>query len=49
MNHIMSTIPMNRAGEPQDMVGACIFLASDESSFMTGTHIIIDGGVVGLR
>lgn len=35
---------LNRIGKPQDVVGAVVFLASDESSFMTGTHLFIDGG-----
>ena len=49
MEYMMPTIPMKRAGEPEDMVGACLFLASDESSYMTASQIIVDGGVTGLR
>lgn len=37
-------IPLGRAGRPQDMVGAAVFLASDESAWTTGTTITVDGG-----
>lgn len=37
-------IPLNRAGETADVAPAFLFLASDESSFMTGQTLIIDGG-----
>ena len=37
-------IPLDRAGVPEDHVAAALLLASDESSWMTGTEIIIDGG-----
>jgi NAD(P)-dependent dehydrogenase (short-subunit alcohol dehydrogenase family) len=36
--------PMGRYGEPEELVGACIWLASEASSFVTGTVIPIDGG-----
>jgi NAD(P)-dependent dehydrogenase (short-subunit alcohol dehydrogenase family) len=36
--------PLKRMGEPEDMVGAAIFLASDAASFVTGQIIYIDGG-----
>lgn len=35
---------LNRIGKPDDVLGAVVFLASDESSFITGTHLFIDGG-----
>ncbi len=40
----VSRIPLGRAGQPEDMVGAAIFLASDESAWMTGTTVTVDGG-----
>ncbi|HEY3272832.1 MAG TPA: glucose 1-dehydrogenase [Methanocella sp.] len=37
-------IPMKKAGEPSDLAGAVVFLASDASDYMTGQSIYIDGG-----
>ncbi|KAG6851283.1 hypothetical protein H0H93_011719 [Arthromyces matolae] len=36
--------PMGRMGEPEDLAGAIVFLASDASKFMTGSEIRVDGG-----
>lgn len=36
--------PVERLGTPQDVASAAVFLASDESSFITGTDLLVDGG-----
>lgn len=41
---IINSTPMGRMGKPEDLQGALIFLASDESRFVTGTTTIVDGG-----
>ena len=39
-------LPLRRFGEPDDIAGAAVFLASDAGAWMTGQHITIDGGTV---
>lgn len=41
---LISLVPMKRFGKPHEIAYGTIFLASDESSFMTGTDLVIDGG-----
>lgn len=41
---ILSKIKLGRVGEIEDLMGPVVFLASDASALMTGTHLIIDGG-----
>ncbi len=41
---IVSTIPMGRMGEPEEVAKAALFLASEESSFVTGIELFVDGG-----
>ena len=38
-------IPLNRVGRPQDISNASIFLLSDQADYITGTEIIVDGGL----
>src|SRR3546814_18913388 len=37
--------PVARGGQPEDIANAVAYLASEESSFMTGTHLLVDGGL----
>ena len=38
--------PLSRVGRPEELAGAYVYLASDESSFVTGSIIAVDGGLV---
>jgi len=46
-NRRLVHIPMGRFGRPEEMANAALFLASDESSFITGTSFVVDGGITG--
>jgi NAD(P)-dependent dehydrogenase (short-subunit alcohol dehydrogenase family) len=39
-------IPLKRMGEPIDVAYAALYLASDEASFVTGTELVVDGGIL---
>ncbi len=41
---IVSTIPMGRMGEPEEVAKVALFLGSDDSSFVTGIELFVDGG-----
>jgi NAD(P)-dependent dehydrogenase (short-subunit alcohol dehydrogenase family) len=42
--NVIALTPMKRAGTALEIANGCLFLASDESSFMTGAELVIDGG-----
>ena len=41
---VMREIPLGDMGEPRDIANGCLFLACEESKYMTGSELIIDGG-----
>jgi len=48
--HGASVQPIPKAGAPDDIARAALYLASDDSEFVTGAHIVVDGGItVGAR
>ena len=42
---LTARIPAGRLGEPADVAGACVFLASDEASYVTGQTLHVNGGM----
>lgn len=44
LERVTGAIPMGRMGDPIDIANGCLFLASDESTYMTGSELVIDGG-----
>lgn len=43
-SYMAGTIPMGRIGRPDEVAGAVLFLASDQSAFVTGIELFVDGG-----
>lgn len=46
LDDVISRIPLGRVGDPGDVVGAVLYLASDTADLVTGTTIVVDGGWV---
>ena len=44
LDHMSSLVPIGRVGDPDEIAKAAVFLASDESSFVTGAELFVDGG-----
>jgi NAD(P)-dependent dehydrogenase (short-subunit alcohol dehydrogenase family) len=45
LQHFASQIPMGRVGQPEEVAHAALFLASDDSSFVNGSELFVDGGI----
>ena len=43
---LLDGVPMDRPGEPDEVVATALFVASDEASFITGSDIVVDGGLL---
>lgn len=42
----LARCPLGRLGEPEDVADACLFLASDAARWITGAHLVVDGGIL---
>jgi glucose 1-dehydrogenase len=46
LNALLAEIPLHRIGKPEDIASAVAWLASDEASYVTGTSLYVDGGLM---
>jgi NAD(P)-dependent dehydrogenase (short-subunit alcohol dehydrogenase family) len=47
LTKLLERVPLGRLGEPDDIVGACVFLSSRAGRYVTGTELVVDGGMAG--
>ena len=48
IQYMVDNSPMGRLGQPEEVAALAVFLGSDESRFITGTEIMIDGGITAI-
>jgi 3-oxoacyl-[acyl-carrier protein] reductase len=46
LKQLLAQMPLNRIGTPEDLVGTCLFLLSDDAAWMTGQVVNVDGGQI---
>jgi NAD(P)-dependent dehydrogenase (short-subunit alcohol dehydrogenase family) len=46
LDSVVPTIPLGRAGQPEDIAGAVAFLCSSDASYVTGAMLFVDGGML---
>jgi NAD(P)-dependent dehydrogenase (short-subunit alcohol dehydrogenase family) len=49
IRELVGRVPLARLGSPEDIVGMCIFLSSRAGAYVTGTEMVVDGGMSGCR
>jgi NAD(P)-dependent dehydrogenase (short-subunit alcohol dehydrogenase family) len=47
-DRILDTVPLKRFGQPEEIAAAVLFLSSNESSFVVGAELVVDGGMLEL-
>ena len=45
LDYLVERIPLSRPGQPDDLDGAVVFLASDASAYVSGQILLVDGGI----